>query len=378
MRQVRPLSIFFYVRNNIKKFIPQILAVMLGVFLVYFVCILGGGIKFGIKDNLVLPLEKFSFVWFRDTKLDGGKFYKKMSEDKDVESVIYSAGFNQVQTKLIAQSSSSCVFYPETKDIKYMMDKLNFKLLEGKVPEYKNELLINNNFAKSNDLKLGDAYGTDVNEKHELNGVYKIVGIYSGKFTVTFCYKDSAENIKNSLDQMLLIVPKPGKLDAVNMKIEKNINKNIGYEDLNRTKKSTNGIFKMFDLFAVIVVSLTVFVITFTISNINYMHLYDRLEELSILDTLGYTKIKITLKLVKELAIIIFLGSILGIGLGIFSGYIFNAIYCNPKGTPVGFLNPWYILISLLVPIFVSLFSSIPIIKFLRNINTIDVLEGRY
>lgn len=376
MQQVRPLNIFLYVKNNIKKFIPQILAVMLGVFLVYFVCILGGGIKFGIKDNIVTPLEKLSLVWITDTKVEQGKFYKEMSQDKDVEKIIFTEDVRQIQTKLIAQSAGTFVFYPEAVDIKFIMDKLNFKLVQGKIPENNNELCINSNFAKSNNLNLGDSYGSDVDEKHQLNGIYKIVGIYSGKFTVTFCSRDFAEVKKNNSGQAFLVIPKEGKLDKVNSKIE--LYKNIKYENLNTMKKSTDGLFQMFNIFAVIVLGLTVFVITFTISNINYMHLYDRLEELSILDTLGYNKITIAFKLIKEFTIIIFLGSLLGIVLGILGGYIFNAIYCTPKGFPVGILNPWYILISLLVPVFVSLFSSIPVIRFLRNMNTIEVLEGRY
>ncbi|MBZ9685595.1 ABC transporter permease [Clostridium estertheticum] len=363
-------------KNNIKKFIPQILAVMLGVFLVYFVCILGGGIKFGIKDNIVTPLEKLSLVWITDTKVEQGKFYKEMSQDKDVEKIIFTEDVRQIQTKLIAQSAGTFVFYPEAVDIKFIMDKLNFKLVQGKIPENNNELCINSNFAKSNNLNLGDSYGSDVDEKHQLNGIYKIVGIYSGKFTVTFCSRDFAEVKKNNSGQAFLVIPKEGKLDKVNSKIE--LYKNIKYENLNTMKKSTDGLFQMFNIFAVIVLGLTVFVITFTISNINYMHLYDRLEELSILDTLGYNKITIAFKLIKEFTIIIFLGSLLGIVLGILGGYIFNAIYCTPKGFPVGILNPWYILISLLVPVFVSLFSSIPVIRFLRNMNTIEVLEGRY
>lgn len=376
MHEVKPLNIFLYVKNNIKKFIPQIFTVMLGVFLVYFVCILGGGIKFGIKDNIIGPFEKLSLVWIDDIKLEGGNFYKDMTEDTDVERLIPIENFRQIQIKLIAQSTGTFVFYPEAKDIKFIMDKFNFKLIEGKIPENNNELCINSNFAKSNNLKLGDSYGSDVDEKHQLNGLYKIAGIYSGKFSVTFCSRDSLKYTSNNSSQVFLVIPKEGKLASINGKIE--MYKNLEYENLNKIEKGTASLFQMFDIFAVIVLVLTVFVITFTISNINYMHLYDRLEELSILDTLGYNKITIAFKLIKELALIIFLGSILGIGLGILSGYIFNAIYCTPKGFPVGILNPWYIIISSLVPVFVSLFSAIPVIKFLRNMNTIEVLEGRY
>jgi ABC-type antimicrobial peptide transport system permease subunit len=376
MHQLKPLNTFLYIKNNIKKFLPQIIAVLLGVFLVFFVCILGGGIKYGIKDNVELPREKISLAFINDSKLEGGKFYEEMSKDKDVEKIIYSYGYRSISTKLLAQYASSDVYYTAVQDTEYIMKEFNFELIKGKIPNSKNELLISSNFAKSNNLKLGDSYGTDINPKHGLNGTYKIAGIYKGNCTITFCYKDSVSNIKNSSDYRLMVFPKANKVNKVNAKIESF--RNIDYYDLNQVKKFLDGMFKMFDIFAVIVLAITVFVITFTIGNINYMHLYDRLEEFSILDALGYSKKSIVFKLVRELALIIFIGFVLGISLGMLGGFLFNTIYCDPKGVPVGILNPWYILISFLVPVFVSLLSAIPILSFLRKMNTIEVLEGRF
>jgi ABC-type antimicrobial peptide transport system permease subunit len=375
MFQLKPLNMFLYIKNNMKKFIPQIFVASLGVFLVYFLCILGGGVKSGITSNVISPYEKLSVVHIDNPKIDNGQTYKELSEDSNIDRVIYSSSVTNILTKLLVDTCGTPVFYTETEDTKYLMDKLNFKLIQGKIPDSKNELLINENFAKSFNLKIGDFYGTSENEKQRLNGKYTVVGIYSGKSIITFGFLGNIEEIKQ-YRHSLIVVPKSGKLQELNLKI--NSFKNLGYYNtLEREKSSVDGTLKVFNIFAIVMLSITIFVLTFTIGNINYMHFYDRLGEFSILDALGYNKLEIAFKLIKELVVIIFIGYILGVITGIFGGLLFNLVYCEPRGVPVAIFNPWYIFISGCIPITVSLFSFMPVVRFLFKVNTVEILEGR-
>lgn len=43
-------------------------------------------------------------------------------------------------------------------------------------------------------------------------------------------------------------------------------------------------------MFAFIILTILVVVLTFTIGNMNYIHFFDRVGEFSILDALGYAK----------------------------------------------------------------------------------------
>lgn len=364
-------------KNNPKRFLPQILAVALGISLVYFICIIGGGIKFGLQDNVTKPYEKMSLVFINKNKNNDGdnqKLCKDISQDKNVEKVIYCSGMSNIEAKMIVESSGSTVLYTKKEDTAYLLQKFNFKLMQGRIPENADEILFQEDYARGLKLKVGDYYGTDVNENHDLDGKYKIVGLYKGRGVITFAGGESIEDMKKH-SYCLIVVPKEGKLDYVNNKIKEY--KDYKADDLKTQEGYLSSMFTAFNIFAAVVVGITVFVVTFTISNINYVHFYERMGEFSIFDALGYRKSKIISRLISEQSVIILSGSLLGLAAAIFGGYVLNEVYCVPNGFPVRILNIWYILISIMVPIFVSLFSTIPVRRFIRKMNTIDVLEGR-
>jgi putative ABC transport system permease protein len=375
MNPLKPLSELNYIRNNIRKLFPQIITVMLGVFLVYFVCIIGGGIKFPL-DDINKPYEKLSIIHLPNEKSSSEKIYNELNSNKDVEKVIYGNAGYRTQVKMIIESCGSPVFFTDTEDMKYLMNKYNFKLKEGKIPSASNEILVNDNYAKSYNVKLGDDFGSEVSESQYLDGKYKIVGIYQGDFIMLFGYK-SLENIKNQDSLSYLVIPKEGKLDNINRTLKTYKSDKIVIENIDTYSDEINTFNNMFTGFAIIILLATALSITSTIGNLNYVHFYQRLGEFALLEALGYSKSKIKFKLIKELTIIIVTGFVLGILSGMFGGFIFNTVYCEPKGVPVEVINLWYILICLFIPVLVPIFSLRPITKFLKKVNTVEILEGR-
>lgn len=135
--------------------------------------------------------------------------------------------------------------------------------------------------------------------------------------------------------------------------------------------------FVMFNIFAVIILGLTVFVITFTLSDINYVHFCERLYEFSMLESLGYSKKDIKHKQFLEMILTTLVGTCFGFILSLLGGFIFNEIYCFPNGTPIKIISPWYILLGILVPILVFFFSCISTGKLVNKMEIVDVLQGR-
>lgn len=372
--RLKSLSIFLYLRDNFKKFIPQILVVALGVFLMYFVCINGGGMEAQMKNNILEPYKKFSFIRMNPSAVNEQKYINKLKDNKDIDKIIYSKrDLNIRSDMLIATNGSSGIFISES-DIRYLMKKFHFKLVNGKIPEKDNELLINSNYAKSRKLKIGSRVdeGTD----KAFTGIYKVAGIYDGKSVIIFGHIKNTSDLKNN-ENTVVVVPKEGKLNKVNDYINTFKNKQINILDYNAANYEIKGFFPVFNMFAFIILTILVVVLTFTIGNMNYIHFFDRVGEFSILDALGYTKLNIFLKLAKEMCIVIVLGFGVGMILSFMGGNIFNGVYCIPKGIPVEVYNKWYVILSAIVPIAVGLFSSIPSVKFLSKMDTVDVLEGR-
>lgn len=372
--RLKSLSIFLYLRGNFKKFIPQILVVALGVFLMYFVCINGGGMEDQMKNNVLETYKKLSFIKMNPSAVNEQEYINKLKNNKDIDKVIYSKQNLNIRADMLISNTGSPGFFISESDIKYLMKKFDFKLVNGRIPQADNELLVNSNYAKSRELKVGSCI--DENTDKSLTGVYKVVGIYEGKNIIAFGHIKNTADVKNN-ENTIIVVPKGGKLNKVNDYINTFKNKQIHIQDYNIINYDVEGFFPVFNMFAFIILTILVVVLTFTIGNMNYIHFFDRVGEFSILDALGYTKLDIFLKLAKEMCIVIVLGFGAGMILSIMGGNIFNGVYCIPKGVPVAVYNKWYVILSAIVPIAVGVFSSIPSIKFLSQMSTVDVLEGR-
>lgn len=372
--RLKSLSIFLYLKGNLKKFIPQILVVALGVFLMYFVCINGGGMEAQMKNNVLEPYKKLSFIRMNPSAVNEQKYITKLKNNKDIDRIIYSKRDLNIRADMLISSNGSPGLFISESDIRYLMKKFDFKLVKGRIPEEDNELLVNSNYAKSRKLKVGSRM--DENTDKSLTGVYKVAGIYDGKSIIAFGHIKNVSEVKNN-ENTIIVVPKEGKLNKVNAYINTFKNKQINIEDFNSVNYEIEGFFPVFNMFAFIILTILIVVLTFTIGNMNYIHFFDRVGEFSILDALGYTRLDIFLKLAKEMCIVIVLGFGVGIILSFIGGNIFNGVYCIPKGVPVEVYNKLYVILSAIVPIAVGLFSSIPSIKFLSKMSTVDVLEGR-
>lgn len=372
--RLKSLSIFLYLRGNFKKFIPQILVVALGVFLMYFVCINGGGMETQMKNNVLEPYKKLSFIRINPSAVNEQKYINRLKSNKDIDRIIYSKQALNIRADMLISNTGSPGIFISESDIRYLMKKFHFKLVNGRIPQEDNELLVNSNYAKSRKLKVGSRM--DENTDKSLTGVYKVAGIYDGENIIAFGHIKDAADVKNN-ENTIIVVPKEGKLNKVNAFINTFKNRQINIQDYNVINYDVEGFFPVFNMFAFIILTILVVVLTFTIGNMNYIHFFDRVGEFSILDALGYTKLDIFLKLAKEMCIVIILGFGIGIILSFIGGNIFNGVYCIPKGVPVEVYDKWYIILSAIVPIAVGLFSSIPSIKFLSKMSTVDVLEGR-
>lgn len=380
MKMMKPLSTLVYIKNNPKKIIPQILAVALGTFLVYFISMIGGELKYELNYCIAVPYEKMSEVYIRYPDKDNNDFYNYFSKNSNVEKIIYSSDTRNITTKMIINSCGSYVPYLKEDNIKYMMNMYNLKLSQGRLPKSKGEILFSEYYAKSRNLKVGDYYGTDVNSNDSLNGKYKLVGTFKGNIIMSFIYDNESIDEMKKHEYGLILIAKEGHIDALNKDIKTFMNAHpnqYNCDDYNTQYSFISTMFVMFNIFAVVILGITVFVITFTIGDINYVHFCERLSEFSMLEALGYNKNDIRYKQFSEMIIMIFLGFGTGFILSLLGGYIFNEVYCYPNGIPLIIISPWYILLSGLVPVLVSLFTCASISRLVKKMQTVDILEGR-
>lgn len=372
--RLKSLSILLYLKSNFKKCIPQIIVIALGTALMYFMCVLGGGMENQIKNNVLKTYETLSCIRINSINVNKEKYIDKLRKNKNVEKVIM-ANMNNVRADMLISNSGSTMLSMPPEDIQYVMKKSGFKLIEGSLPKSSDEILLNSNHAKAMNVKVGEKISNTAMENYEFKSQYKVSGIYIGENIMTFGYIKEASSEINT--NAIVVIPKQGKINKVNDFIHSFKDSNISISDYKELFDDVGAFFSMFKVFAVLILVILIVVLTFTIGNMNHIHFEDRISEFSILEAVGYSKISIFYKIFKEMLVIIVSGFILGIICGILGGNIFNLVYCEPKGIPVEVYNYWYIILSAAIPTVIWIFSGVSALKSINKMDTVDVLEGK-
>lgn len=372
--RLKSLSILLYLKSNFKKCIPQIIVIALGTALMYFMCVLGGGMENQIKNNVLKTYETLSCIRINSININKEKYIDKLKKNKNVEKVIM-ANMSTVRADMLISNSGSTMLSMLPEDIQYVMKKSGFKLIEGSLPKSSDEILLNSNHAKAMNVKVGEKISDTVKENYEFKSQYKVSGIYTGENIMTFGYIKGASSELNT--NAIVVIPKQGSLNKVNDFIRSFKDSNISISDYKELFDDVGAFFSMFKVFAVLILVILILVLTFTIGNMNHIHFEDRISEFSILEAVGYSKISIFYKIFKEMLVIIVSGFILGIICGTLGGNIFNLVYCEPKGIPVEVYNYWYIILSAAIPTVIWIFSGLSDLKSINKMDTVDVLEGK-
>ncbi|PJI09305.1 MULTISPECIES: ABC transporter permease [Clostridium] len=372
--RLKSLSILLYLKSNFKKCIPQIMVVALGTALMYFMCVLGGGIENQMKNNVLMAYEKLSCVRINSINVNKEKYIDKLRKNKNVEKIIM-ANMSTVRADMLISNTGSTMLFMSPENTKYVMKKLDFRLTDGKLPQNDNEILLNSNHAKAMNVKVGEKISDTVKEDYGLKSQYKVSGIYIGENIMTFGYIKGVPSELNT--NAIVVIPKQGKLNEVNNFIHSFKDSNISITDYKELFDDVGAFFSMFKVFAVLILVILIVVLTFTIGNMNHIHFEDRISEFSILEAVGYRKVSIFYKIFKEMLVIIVSGFILGITCGVLGGNIFNLVYCEPKGVPVGVYNYWYIILSAVIPAVIWIFSGVSSLKSISKMDAVDVLEGK-
>lgn len=324
------------------------------------------------------------------TRKDGNKIkkenFKELEKIKDVKKVIYTdISYGNSNIKVINKDQlikrydlpdnfKNLLYVESTTDsINNLLFKSGvYSLVSGRnIKENDdNKVIIHEDLAKLNNLKLGDKIDINILEKD--SKTYEIVGIFKGKKEekYTGLTSDFSENHVFLSGNNLKEVTSINILSNDTKKIEKellkrkDINDYILSSDRERLETSFNEIKKIKSM--IIIMTISIIVVSLTIlSLILILWMRGRLYEIGVLLALGSSKTFLILKFILELVMITIVSNILSIVVGTI---ILNNLFT--KFMLLGNLNLLFIIISfiksyllLLIIIVVSvLISSIMIL----------------
>lgn len=251
------------------------------------------------------------------------------------------------------------------------------ELTGGRMPNKANELLLDENIAKNNQLKLGDYFAAG-----ELSGgmgdvgKVQLVGVYSpntNDWRNGFVPRDPNKGYADYQDTISLSVWMPmHEFDNFILNVQDELIR--PYPEGSIVPLSNFGSAKQIETnrqgFVSIVILLFFFVSLisiFCLYHTSCIHLYRRIYEFQVLIALGYSKRNIIFCMYKEYIFINMGGWALGFLLGTLATFILNMLFWIPNGTPAVSFSPYGATLSFVCATLLCVFTAIPVGKMVGN-----------
>lgn len=375
---MRPLSVYKYYSNNKKRFLSIFISVTLSVILLYTIqMVIFSSFRTGYHI-VVEPKTFFSTIYMKGEVLDEGIIHsieRVDGVDKVLPLILDNININAG----LGSNYGTAVYSLDTDAIPEIMDLMGMKLIEGSLPAYHNEIVLHRQVAANKKLKVGDYIGRLLSKKETLPGCYKIVGIVDGPSIVSFApieYYMEAYRLPYEYIYGGLILPRKGALNEMNAKLDALQPSNYqidtltveqAWQDEYTTKISV--LVSTIDIFIILIVSSC-------IGFLCYIYFSQRRSEFGLLWALGFSRQQVINRAFAEVNGINLLGYVFGVILALLIGVFLNFIYFIPIGDSLKLFDIRYFLGAACSPIFVALFSLIPVWRMLKKLDPISIIDG--
>ena len=264
------------------------------------------------------------------------------------------------------------------KDIPTLINTLDLKLIQGALPvENMDEIIIPKKLALQNKLKVGDYIGSEVSSNYEVKGKFRISGITDGPVMLAMI-SDNKQNISRDkvINRSLMFSVKNVKDKSLINYLSESTPKNILIFDFYSITGQLTDLLNSLNALSYLLTIIIIFVMCISLGNLNYINFVNRKYEFGVLSAIGYKKSSLYFKLWKENSFVCLIGYIGGILLTTLVAFLLNTILLLPNGKFIPLWNTSGIVISLCIPVFVSILSIIAPIKELRKTEPLDVIGG--
>jgi putative ABC transport system permease protein len=335
--------------------------------------------SFGTGNHIAVePKKYYSSImpkgeWLTESVID------EISRMEGVDRVLPCAfDYTNINTGL-GSNFATLILSLKNKDITYMMDLLGLKLVEGKLPAEGTDIVIHKQVATYKKLKVGDFIGREISKEESIQGIYKIVGIIDGKSVMSFARLEQYMAVFHmSYDYIYggIILPKENSLDIMNASLDvlgpsdyqiDTLNNQLAWQEQYTTK--INVLISVISTFIIMIVSSC-------IGFLCYIYFNQRRNKFGLLWAIGYSRQQVINRAFAEINLINLSGYFFGILFSCLAGLLLDAVYFKPLGDPLCIVNLPAALGAACSPIFVTLFSLIPIWRMLKKLDPITIIEG--
>lgn len=287
--------------------------------------------------------------------------------------------FDYTNYRILGAGGSSEIDFLCSRDTDYFMKRHGLKLTKGRLPQNCNEIALNANVAKNRGKKVGDKIGDKVDKFDQLSGEYTVVGLLEGTDGISiggYRYSNLGNISDTKLEQTgLLAFPKPGKLDAAGNALRSYASETVYVSTLSSIEKQIDHSIEAFHVLDLIAV-LAVLVMVVCLVTSKYAQFYSRKTEFGILHAMGYTRKEIIRRAAAEVTAANGVSLILGIGIGLICSVFIVGGLIGAQGGVSVIICTKALVLSVIPPIFTTLFTLIPVFRMLGKIDPITVIEA--
>lgn len=369
---MKPLSSIIYAKNNKGKAFSSLQTIFIAVSFIMILYTCFETVK-GLETNKTIkPMEYSNTI----SSLDGKDINKETLEEikkmEIVDCLIPTSNIYTLRFMVPGAADRTKVLDLKEKDMNSFLEKQHMELLSGRLPkEGEKEITISEFISKNKNYNIGDMVGTDIDEFDTVPGSFKVVGILKGDGYYSICPWKEEEFLEK-----YFVFAKEGQIDKLGNYLESFDKDKFDVATLEKTRADFNSsmeVMKTLDLVSII--SLVVIVIIVGISK--YAEFLNRKEEIGLLNALGYSKGYLLRRAFLEVLVINVLGLVIGILIGVGVDYLLKQGFWSKLGVDLAPLFTWKsIFISLILAMFTTLFTLIPINNLINKIDPIKTVEG--
>lgn len=364
---MKPLSSITFIKGNIKKALPSFICTMISVFLVYLFGVLLYGSIGDFNKASVNIVKNGTLIGTNNKDIPiSDKINQMIKNDNNVSDVVpISKGKNSFSYHAVFGNCGGINSYSiYSEDVNTALKNLNLKLASGRIPENNaDEIILPVQFMRQYKLKLGQYINNNTNPDISLEKTYKIVGSTEGDvFLPITCDVGKTERSDVQKFSMMFFF-KNSENKKLNDRITALKDKNAVIMEYKSVKEIMDQATAAMDFLYIAVNSIILLVVCISLGNLNYIVFINRKREFSVLNAIGFSKSKLRRKLFYENTIVCFAGYVIGIGFTMFVTYLLNVTQWQPNGQNVPVFRLSSMLIALIIPFVVSLFSMITTLK---------------
>jgi putative ABC transport system permease protein len=377
---MKPLSSFKYYTENRRKFITSVITVLVAVVFIYDIQCFTQSISESTYRIYANSLEKHARIsppgydkLIPETLLD------RMKSSEYVEKMI-PCDFYSTSYMIPGARTGAIIYALRNEDMDYVMKKHGITIGEGRLPETgKPEVALDYRIAKNKKVNVGDKIGSKVDKSDWLDGEYTVVGILKSEDFISIrpyniTGEPLSERKQNLLYQSALLFPKENRMAVLDDFLRSLSFKEVSADTHSEVMEGHNkpdDVEQILDILCI----LSIVVMIISVGSSKYVQFFNRKKDFGVLNALGYSKFKIIVITLKELCAINLIGYILGVIAALIIAFIVNTmVFINIGGIGV-FFSFKALVITLYIPLFISLFTFIPVNNMINKIDPILMIE---